>query len=191
MLLPHRKCRQLPVPGCPRARIEEKTKIAKPGSHSGCRVFQEGSILPLASGFRLLLALYAGLFVMFALTNLGQNTSTRALPLKTLKSAFQRLVFVDMNFRHLFSLPSRISPANNTVFTAGRRHYGGWRPCSYYNAIGPSRQQIFERFRAFYSQFLELEKIRPITPFYLPWPGRPGCGNADGARTGRRRGRSC
>ena len=70
----------------------------------------DGSILPLASGFRLLLALYAGLFVMFALTNFSQHPSPRTLTLKPLESAFQRLVFVDMNLRHLFSLPSRISP---------------------------------------------------------------------------------
>ena len=61
-----------------------------------------GSILPLASGFRLLLALYTGFFVMFALTNLGQDARARALALKTLESAFQGFVFVDMNLRHCF-----------------------------------------------------------------------------------------
>lgn len=58
---------------------------------------------------------------MLTLTNFSQNARARTLTLKTLQSTLQRLVFVDMNLRHLFSLPSHISPANNTVFTARRR----------------------------------------------------------------------
>ena len=70
-----------------------------------------GSILPLPSGFGLLLAANTGLFIMFTLAYLSQNAGTSALPLEALESAIQRLVFVHMNFRHLFSLPSHISPA--------------------------------------------------------------------------------
>ena len=68
------------------------------------------SVLALTSGFRLLLALYAGLFIMFALTNFCQDARAGTLTLETLERAFQRFVLVDMNLRHLFSLPSLISP---------------------------------------------------------------------------------
>ena len=47
---------------------------------------------------------------MLTLTNLGHNAGARALTLETLEGAFQRLVFLDAYFRHLFSLPSPISP---------------------------------------------------------------------------------
>lgn len=84
----------------------KQNALEKPPGHYRTAFQKKESILPLASGFRLLLALHAGLFIMFALTNLGQNASTGALALKTLQSAFQRFVLVDMNLRHLFSLPS-------------------------------------------------------------------------------------
>ena len=85
-----------------------QTKKDRP-DHSGRPSWCE-SILPLTGGFSLLLAFHAGLFVMFALTDFGQHTSARTLTLKTLEGAFQRLVLVNMNLRHLFSLPSLISP---------------------------------------------------------------------------------
>ena len=55
---------------------------------------------------------------MFALTNLSQYAGTGTLTLEALQSAFQRFVLVDMNLRHLFSLPSLISP-ETTPFSYG------------------------------------------------------------------------
>ena len=52
---------------------------------------------------------------MLALTNLSQDARARALTLKPLESALQRFVLVDMNLRHLFSLPSHISPETTPV----------------------------------------------------------------------------
>ena len=91
--------------GRPAAKPHTKNR---PGDHPGT-AFGE-SIFPLPSGFRLLLALHTGLFIVLTLPNLGQNARARALTLKPLESAFQRFVLVDMNLRHLFSLPSHISP---------------------------------------------------------------------------------
>ena len=74
------------------------------------RGFFFGSVAALPSGFRLLLALYAGLLIMLTLTNLGHDAGAGALALETLQSAFQGFVFLDTYFRHLFYLPSPISP---------------------------------------------------------------------------------
>ena len=68
------------------------------------------SVLTLPRSLSLLLALYTGLLIMFALANLCQNAGTGAL--KPLQRAFQRLVFLDTNFRQLFSLPSPLSPGH-------------------------------------------------------------------------------
>ena len=76
------------------------------------------SILALPSGFRLLLALYAGLLVVFPLPDFSQNTGPGALPFEPFQRAFQRLVFLDANLRHLFFPPFAISPATTAVFTA-------------------------------------------------------------------------
>ena len=67
-------------------------------------------ILTLAGCFSLILALHAGLLVMLTLTDLSQHA--RALPLKALQSAFQRLVLLDPDLRHLVSLPSPLSPGH-------------------------------------------------------------------------------
>ena len=62
-------------------------------------------ILALASSLSLLLPLHAGLLVMLATTDLGQDATAGALALPTLESAFQGFVFSDSDF-HFFSLPS-------------------------------------------------------------------------------------
>ena len=67
-------------------------------------------ILALTGSFGFLLALYAGLLIMLTLANLSHNARARALALETLESALQGFVFLDSYFRHLFSLPSPISP---------------------------------------------------------------------------------
>ena len=104
--------------------------------------FKDGLILPLASGFRLLLAANTGLFIVLTLANLGDNACAGALTLEPLESAFQRLVFVYMNLRHLFSLPSHISP-ETTPLPRPAPCYSGWRPCPYYTAFRRVRQQVF------------------------------------------------
>ena len=63
-------------------------------------------VLSLACSLRLLLALYAGLFVVLSLTKLGKDTRTSTLTLKTTECAVKRLALFYFNFCHLFSLPS-------------------------------------------------------------------------------------
>ena len=147
-------------------------------------------ILPLAGGFSLLLALHAGLFVVFTLANFSQHTSTCALTLKTLQSRLQRFVFVDMDFRHLFSLPSHIPPGYDAVRAASTPIMGEWRPCVYYNAFCFVRQQLFTNFFSFYNSLKNPEKIRPINSCFRSSACRPGCADAGDLRSGRRPGRS-
>ena len=52
----------------------------------------------------------AGAFVMLSAANLRQDAGLGTATLETLQGAVQRLVFLDMNFRHLSSLPP-IHPA--------------------------------------------------------------------------------
>jgi len=59
-------------------------------------------ILALSCRFRFLLLLYAGLFVMFSLTKLSEDTGSCALTLETTKSTIERLVFFYSNFCHLY-----------------------------------------------------------------------------------------
>ena len=68
------------------------------------------SPLAFASGFSLLLAFYAGLFVMFTFTDFLEDATTGALPLKSLERTFQGLIFANTYLGHLLSLPSLISP---------------------------------------------------------------------------------
>ena len=58
--------------------------------------------LVLTGSFRLLLTLQAGADVMLALLNFSDNALLGAATLKATQSAFQRLVFLDANFRHCF-----------------------------------------------------------------------------------------
>ena len=66
-------------------------------------------IIPLIpvfpSGLRLLPALDAGALIVLPAPDLRQDAGLGTAALKALESAVQRLVFLDMNFRHLFSLP--------------------------------------------------------------------------------------
>ena len=57
-------------------------------------------VLSLASGFRLLLALHAGLLIVFSLAKLGEDAGTGGCTLKATKSAVQRLAFLDSDFCH-------------------------------------------------------------------------------------------
>lgn len=76
-----------------------------------------GSVLPLSRGFRLLLALYAGLLVMLALAHFGEDAAAGALALEPLQRAFKRFVFLDPYLRHLYP-PLRTSRLAGAVFTA-------------------------------------------------------------------------
>ena len=62
------------------------------------------SILALAGGFGLLLALHTGLLVVLTTTDLGEDATAGALALPTLESAFQGFVFSDSDF-HFFPSP--------------------------------------------------------------------------------------
>ena len=62
------------------------------------------SILALSGGFCLLLALYAGLFVMLTSADLCEDAAASALSLPSLESAFQGFVFTDSDF-HFFPSP--------------------------------------------------------------------------------------
>ena len=59
-------------------------------------------VLVLASCFGLLAALNAGALVVLLLSQISQNTGLSAAALKSLKSVVQRLVFLDVDFRHVF-----------------------------------------------------------------------------------------
>ena len=62
-------------------------------------------ILSLACSFGLLLALYAGLFVVLSLTKLGKDSRTSTLTLETTERAVKRLALFYFNFCHLFFPP--------------------------------------------------------------------------------------
>ena len=55
-------------------------------------------ILALACSFRLLLALYARLFVMLSLAKFGKNTGTCDLTLEPTKSTVAGLALLQLNF---------------------------------------------------------------------------------------------
>ena len=62
----------------------------------------ETLILVLACCFRLFTALDAGALVVLLFSQVGQNAGLCAAALKSFQSVVQRLVFLDINFRHLF-----------------------------------------------------------------------------------------
>ena len=62
-------------------------------------------ILALSCSLRLLLALYAGLFIMLSLTELGKNARLYALSLKTTKRAIESFILFYSDFCHLYVPP--------------------------------------------------------------------------------------
>ena len=74
--------------------------------------------LVLTGSFRLLITLQAGADVMLALLNFSDDALLGAATLKATQSAFQRLVFLNANFRHLFSLPPMASGYIQDAFRA-------------------------------------------------------------------------
>ena len=67
------------------------------------------SVLALASGFRLLLALYAGLLIVLPFPGLGQNAGAGGHALEPSQSAFQRFILLNAYFRHCVFPPLAIS----------------------------------------------------------------------------------
>ena len=73
-------------------------------------------IFSLTSSFRLFLAFYAGLLIVFSLAKLGKDAGTSGCTLKATKGTVQGLAFFNSDFCHFF--PSlRILPEtiNQTV----------------------------------------------------------------------------
>ena len=67
-------------------------------------------VLVLAGGLGFLAALDAGALIVLFLSQIGQDAGLRAAALESLKSVVQRLVFLDVDFRHVFpSLQIRLA----------------------------------------------------------------------------------
>ena len=79
-------------------------KQKKKPSYLGC--FSVSGRLSFASGFFLLLALHAGLFISFALFDITDDTVFGALALKTSDRAVQRLILTNFDSCHVFHPPS-------------------------------------------------------------------------------------
>ena len=63
-----------------------------------------------ACGFGFLAALHAGTLVILFLAQVGQNTRLRAAALESLERIVQRLILLDVDFRHVFpSLQKRLA----------------------------------------------------------------------------------
>lgn len=82
--------------------------------------FAFSSILALAGGFGLLLALHTGLLVVLTTTDLGEDATAGALALPSLESAFQGFVFSDSDFH--FS-PSPPEPTIGAKITSTPKDY--------------------------------------------------------------------
>ena len=78
----------------------------------------ETLVAVLASSLRLLATLNAGALIMLSATDLSQNTGLGAAALKTLQSAIQRFIFLNVDFRHLFSLPPMYPAISRILFRA-------------------------------------------------------------------------
>jgi hypothetical protein len=72
----------------------------------------------LASSLRLLAALDTGALVMLSAADLSQNAGLGTAALETLERAVQRFIFLDMDFRHLFSLPPIYPALSRILFRA-------------------------------------------------------------------------
>ena len=87
----------------------------------------------LTGGFGLFLALYAGLFIMLALTNFLKDAAAGALPLKPFERTFQGLIFADTNLGRLAS---------------SRTHGRTAKPYIYYTANNSLSQCFFQAIRS-------------------------------------------
>ena len=72
-------------------------------------------ILSLSCCFRLLLALYAGLFIVLSLTELCEYTGACTLLLEATKSVIKRFAFSELNFCHFYFPPLANKEINGTI----------------------------------------------------------------------------
>ena len=78
----------------------------------GALLVKNKSIFALAGSFCLLLALYAGLFVMLTLANFLQHAGACTLAFEPLQSAFQGFILANTYLGHWLSLPSLNAPSD-------------------------------------------------------------------------------
>ena len=103
------------APVCALGHLPLKGKAWAIKNHRSCeRWFYMSSIvtlvLVLASGLGFLTALDAGALVVLLLSEVGQNAGLRAAALESLQSVVQRLILLDVDFRHVFpSLQIRLA----------------------------------------------------------------------------------
>ena len=72
-------------------------------------------VLSLSCCFRLLLALYAGLFIVLSLTELCEYTGACTLLLEATKSVIKRFAFSELNFCHFIFPPLANKEINGTI----------------------------------------------------------------------------
>ena len=72
-------------------------------------------VLSLSCCFRLLLALYAGLFIVLSLTELCEYTGACTLLLEATKSVIKRFAFSELNFCHIYFPPLANKEINGTI----------------------------------------------------------------------------
>ena len=82
-----------------------------------CLLFHKESlfVLSLSCCFRLLLALYAGLFIVLSLTELCEYTGACTLLLEATKSVIKRFAFSELNFCHIYFPPLANKEINGTI----------------------------------------------------------------------------
>ena len=91
---------------------------------SGLPMHSEKSVFSLSCSLSFLFSLYTGLFIVLTLTDFRENTCASAFSLKPSQGAFQRFIFTNAYFRHLFPPSLRynfqimslvdLQPANET-----------------------------------------------------------------------------
>ena len=90
-------------------RQEKTTGLSTGGFYMSCKSIV-ALVLVLAGGLGFLTALDAGALVVLLLAKVGQNAGLCAAALESLQRVIQRLVFLDVDFRHVFpSLQIRLA----------------------------------------------------------------------------------
>ena len=73
-------------------------------------------VLSLTCSLRLLLTLYAGLLIVLSLAELGKDSGTSTLTLKTTERTVKRLAVFYFNFCHLFFPPLALKTGSVSIF---------------------------------------------------------------------------
>ena len=95
-------------------------------------LYQKLLKLTLSSCFSLLLALYAGLFVVLSLTKLGKYTALLALSLESTKRTVESLIFLNSDLSHSIFTPFALQRDNSLI-----------NLLCYYIPINPFCQGVF------------------------------------------------